>query len=91
VGSPRTKCSCCGSTNLRLSHFRLYDLIWLAMAKLPVRCRYCRERLHWNLVAALQLKREKRAASEMLRERARRRAPEPAQALHVLVAQEQAE
>jgi uncharacterized Zn-finger protein len=54
----RSKCFSCGSSNLRLAHPRvmLYDMVWLALLRLPVRCRYCRERFYLNIVSAIKLR-----------------------------------
>ena len=38
------ECYFCRSSDLRLSHFRLFDLRPLLSLKIPVRCRSCRER-----------------------------------------------
>jgi hypothetical protein len=53
----RSKCFSCGSSNLRLSHFRLmlFDVFGLAVLRLPVRCRYCRERFHLNVLSAMKV------------------------------------
>lgn len=57
MASHRSKCSGCGSTNLRLSHFRImFDLFRLPALQLPVRCRYCRERHYLNVLSALKLR-----------------------------------
>jgi hypothetical protein len=34
----------------------IYDILWLALLRLPVRCRYCRERYYLNFFSALKLR-----------------------------------
>jgi hypothetical protein len=90
VSLQRLKCFSCGSSNLRFSHFRLSDAFWLALAKLPVRCRYCRERFRLNLLSAIQLHRERRATNEGRRGKAGRNQPPNAHRLDVLMVQQRA-
>ncbi len=58
----RLRCSCCGSRKVRPSHIRLlYDVPQFLMLRWPVRCRYCRERFHVNIRAAMRLRADKNA------------------------------
>jgi hypothetical protein len=49
------KCFFCRSSNVRLSHFRLFDLPWLLTRQIPVRCHSCRERDYVKLSSAWHL------------------------------------
>ena len=49
------KCFFCRSSNVRLSHFRLFDLPRLLTLQIPVRCRSCRERDYVKLSVAWRL------------------------------------
>ena len=49
------KCFFCRSSNMRLSHFRLFDLPHLLTRQIPVRCRTCRERDYVKLSSAWRL------------------------------------
>lgn len=90
MGLRRSNCSSCGSRNLRFSHFRTLDLIWLAMARLPVRCRSCRHRLRLNFVSAIHLHRQRRVASEYHRQKARGNQAIPAQPANELLVKQRA-
>jgi hypothetical protein len=50
-------CHECGSTNVRIAHFRFGDLIRLLAFRYPVRCRTCKARWHAPVRYAIHLPR----------------------------------
>jgi DNA-directed RNA polymerase subunit RPC12/RpoP len=55
----RLRCTNCGSRNVRPAHIRLLtDILQFVILRLPVRCRYCRERFHVAIHAAFKLRSE---------------------------------
>lgn len=40
------RCRICGSSNFRVSHFRVMDLPLMLVLRYPVRCRHCHERAY---------------------------------------------
>lgn len=53
-------CHECGSRDVRASHFRLGDMLYLLGFHYPVRCRECKNRWYAPLRPALDLPRPKR-------------------------------
>jgi hypothetical protein len=50
-------CRVCGSSNLRVSHFRVSDLAKLMVLRYPVRRRVCRQRGHIPIMQSIRLRR----------------------------------
>ena len=51
-------CRSCGSTDLRLSRFRMRDLPHLLIFRYPMRCWVCRERDYLPMLRILKIVRE---------------------------------
>jgi hypothetical protein len=51
------RCHICGSSNIRLSRFRMVDIAELLILKYPVRCRTCRERSYEFVLRLIGMKR----------------------------------
>lgn len=51
-------CHRCGTSNVRLAHFRWKDLAYLLVLRSAVRCRYCRLRFHVSIFKIRAIRRE---------------------------------
>jgi C4-type Zn-finger protein len=64
----RTTCPYCGVSRCRTSHFRLSDLPYLALMKLPVRCDSCQVRFHVGHRMAFQIAHAQQSRSSLVLE-----------------------
>jgi hypothetical protein len=51
------RCPSCGSSHLRLSHWKVSDLFFLLTLRFPARCWLCRERTRVSILQALTIRR----------------------------------
>jgi hypothetical protein len=51
-------CRLCGSSDLRISHFRLKDIPYTLILRYPMRCWVCRGRDHIFIPRVLRMRRE---------------------------------
>ena len=52
------KCPYCGESNMRLSKFRVIDILHLLALMMPVRCHECRERYFFSIRNVLAVRRK---------------------------------
>jgi DNA-directed RNA polymerase subunit RPC12/RpoP len=55
------RCRKCGQSTVRISQFRLKDIVRLILLQSPVRCRTCRNRYYVSLSDARSIRNELRA------------------------------
>jgi hypothetical protein len=52
------RCRICGKSTVRISHFRLLDVLRLILLQLPVRCHTCRRRYYVSISQANVIRNE---------------------------------
>lgn len=62
------KCPYCGLRRCSTSHFRLSDLPYLLLLRLPVRCHSCQERFYVNYLRVLRMMHGQRSRSYLIQQ-----------------------
>lgn len=60
------RCRTCGSSQFRISHFRITDFTRLFVLQYPVRCKVCQERSFAFFMVAVEIRRKRTKSAKTI-------------------------